>query len=271
MVEDESSLQRRINFSASSLIILLLIIAFTAIAGAFGIFILASTPMKNYLPGYLKDSERTATEEQHLRLDSLIKVYEVNEAYVSGILNALNPTADSLPSSMSRKPNPLTPNALKSASPEEKEFMEQIRERDKYNIGDKLNVVPAGMIFGNVNKNSVITEDSKNQYQADIVVPEGSSISAIAEGKVISIASSPKSSGGYDIIIQHPNGFLSKYGRLSGVMVRQGEKVAGGQIIASSVSKQGMKPNHVSLELWHDGDPLIPAEYLNGGNQSRLN
>ncbi|MCH5231835.1 MAG: peptidoglycan DD-metalloendopeptidase family protein [Muribaculaceae bacterium] len=261
-LEDESSLEKKINFSARFPILLLMLIGFTVVAGAFGIFILASTPMKNHLPGYLKESERTATEEQHLRLDSLVHVYEVNEAYITGILNALTPPEIVERDRKEKRTTPLMLDSLLPVSEEERQFMENIREREKYNIGYSSPTVAQTMMFGNVNKSAVITESSKESYQADIIIPEGQPVATIAEGKVISIASSPKTSGSYEVIIQHPKGFLSKTSRLRTLLVRPGDRVAAGQIIATGTAKDGMKNQHIKLELWRDGDPLIPARYL---------
>lgn len=266
MVEDQSSLQKRINFSIAFPWLLLLIIAIVIITGAFGIFILASTPLKNFLPGYLKDSERTATEEQHLRLDSLVRVYEVNEAYINGVLNALNPVEDLKNNAgENKKTFPLETDSLMPASDVEREFMENIRERDRFNITYASPAAAQTMMFGSVNKNAVITEESKNKYQAEIILPAGASIATIAEGKVISVAASPSASGGYEIIIQHPKGFISKSSRISNLMIKPGDRVMAGQIIATSTYNPGMKNNHMFFELWHEGDPLIPSRYLNGG------
>lgn len=261
-LEDESSLDKKINLSARAPILLLILVACVIIAGAFGVFVLASTPMKNLLPGYLKESERTATEEQHLRLDSLVKVYEVNEAYISGILNALNPPETSGKQWIDKKPVPLSLDSLLPISDEERTFMENIRERDKYNINYASPAAAQTMRFGTLNKSAVISQGSIDNYVAEIIIPVGGPISTIAEGKVISVASSPKNSGGYEVIIQHPKGFLSKTGRLSHLLVRPGDKVAAGQIIASGSAHAGMKGNHILFELWHDGDPLIPARFL---------
>ena len=143
--------------------------------------------------------------------------------------------------------------------------MENIRERDKYNISYASPAAAQTMMFGSVNNAAVVSEDSKNKYQAEILLPAGASVSTIAEGKVISVASSPRASGGFEVIIQHPKGFLSKTSRLTGLMIRPGDRVAAGQIIAGGAASSGLKDNHVVFELWHDGDPLIPSRYLNGG------
>lgn len=265
-LEDESSLEKKLNFSAKTPVLWLILIALLILAGAFGVFITASTPMKNYLPGYLKKSERTATEEQHLRLDSLIKVYEVHEAYIGGILNALNPVSEETDKKvMERRPTPLSADSLLPASEVEKNFMEQIREQEKYNIAYLSQAAAQTMMFGPLSKAALISENSRDSYQAEIILPIGSTVSAIAEGKVISVASSPKASGGFEIIIQHPKGFLSKTSRLSNLLVRPGDRVASGQIIATGTIKPGMQSSHVIFELWHDGDQLLPARYINTG------
>lgn len=265
IIEDESSLEKKLNFSARFLIFLILIVSFVTLAGVLGILILASTPLKNHLPGYLKDSERTATEEQHLRLDSLTHVYEVNEAYVAGILSALNPLNNPEYTKENLSPRPLTVDSLLPPSDEEIEFMEMIRDREKYNIEYASPAAAQTMLFGSVNTSAVITEESIDKNQAEIILPAGGTVTAIADGKVISVASSAKTSGGYEIIIQHPKGFLSKSSRLSSLLVRPGDRVTAGQIIATSTSNPGMKSNRMVFELWHDGDPLIPSRYLNGG------
>ncbi|MCH5228411.1 MAG: M23 family metallopeptidase [Muribaculaceae bacterium] len=267
-LEDESSLEKKLNISARTPWLILLLIGLTVLAGAFGIFILASTPMKNYLPGYLREDQRTATEEQHMRLDSLEKIYNVNEAYIKGILAALNPVDSVAKETAGRNPTPLYADSLISASPEEKTFMENIMERDKYNISYNSPAAAQTMLFGSVNKAAVISQESKGKYQAELIVPSGAPVSTIADGKVISIASSPKTSGGYEVIIQHPKGFLSKSSRLTNLTVQPGDRVAAGQVIALGTAKGGMKSNRVLFELWHDGDPLIPSRYLNGGAEN---
>lgn len=262
-LEDESSLEKKINFSAKFPVLIILLIGIVVIAGAFGIFILASTPMKNYLPGYLKEDERTATEEQHIRLDSLVKVYERNEAYLSGIISALNPEErQGLDKTTDRKRIPLSVDSLIPPGEVEKEFMDNIRDRDRYNINYASPAAAQTMMFGTVNKSGVITEDSKNSYIAEIILPRGAAVSTVADGKVISIASSPKASGGYEVIIQHPKGFLSKSSRLVNLLVKPGDRVAAGQVIATSAASEGLKDNHILFELWHDGDPLIPSRYI---------
>lgn len=263
-LEDESSLEKKIQVSARFPVLIFIILIIVVVSAGLGILVFAATPMKNYLPGYLKDSERVDTEEQQLRLDSLIHVYEVNQAYIDGISKILNPVAENKEDSVAEDEavTPLSVDSLMDASEEEREFVENIRERDKYNINYISPAAAYSLMFSSVNKSAVISESSKDKYKAEILLPEGANITAVADGKVISVAHTPRLSDGYEVIIQHPKGFISKSSRLSHLLVTPGDRVASGQIIANGVANPGVKKNYINFELWHDGDPLVPSQYL---------
>lgn len=267
IIEDEATLEKKFNVSAKTHVFLIGALALFISSAVVAVFFLAFSPLRNLLPGYLNKTEREATEEQHLRLDSLLRIYEVNEMYLSGILNALEPTLPDSSILTSNGTEFLPIDSLPSISKEEKEFIETIRERDKYNIAVASQADAETLMFGNINRYAVISEKSKDLYQAEVIIPLGSQVEAVAEGKVISIASSPKTAGGYEVIIQHPKGFLSKSSRLANLLVSAGERVAQGQIIGSTSSKSGRKSETVMFELWHDGNPLKPARYLRGNKE----
>lgn len=265
IIEDETTLERKFNLSGRLLVLLGLLSGFLLLVVCVGIFFLAISPMKNLLPGYLKDSERTATEEQHLRLDSLLKVYEANQYYVDNLFKVLNPSDPDTTIFITPAPStPLSADSLLPQSLEEKKFVEKIRERDKYRIQVPY---PSAefLMFESLNPQAVISDESQDSYIADVIIPYGGAVSAVAEGKVISISSSAKKGGGFEVIIQHPNGFLSKSSRLGPLLISDGDRVTAGQIIAEPSSFRSSKGNLVSFELWHDGNKLIPARYLKGG------
>lgn len=266
-LEDEATLEKKINFSAKFpvyiLVALLILMIFLILSTIF----IYSTPIKNFLPGYLKKSERASTEEQHLRLDSLLHTYEVNQAYLNNVFRILYSTEpDSTYYKTQSATLPLSVDSLLDLSDEERNFIEEIRERDKYNIAVITAADAETMMFGNLNTAAIIPQKDLESIKPEIILPSEGLVSAVADGKVISIASSPKDSGGFEVIIQHPKGFLSKTSRLSNLFVAPGERVSVGQIIGSSFSHSGRNNNIIGFELWHDGNPLIPSRYLNYGN-----
>lgn len=271
-IDDESNLENKVKVSWKLHSYIICLIGLLSIVIIIAMALLAFSPLRNYLPGYLKESERAATEEQHLRLDSVLHIYDINEAYLDNMFNALDPVIDVNQEISDKKNTPLlSPDSLLPASLEEREFMEYIRERDKYNIASSVGLELETIMFEQPHTAAVITEGSKNSYTAEFILPHGAYVSAVAEGKVISIGTTPHTAGGYDIIIQHPKGFLSKCSRLGKPIIKQGDHVSTGQIISATTSESGRMRDKITLELWHNGDRLIPSRYLKIGEENSSN
>ena len=88
-VEDESTLENRLTVSTSVLKWVLVGVAGMLLAMECGAILLIVSPAKRLLPGYLKESERAASEMQHLRLDSLHNAFLNNERYIDHVMEIL--------------------------------------------------------------------------------------------------------------------------------------------------------------------------------------
>lgn len=259
-VEDESTLENRLTVSASVLKWVLVGVAGMLLAMACGAFLLLVSPAKRLLPGYLKESERAASEMQHLRLDSLHNAFLNNERYIDNVMEILEgrpispDTAARIPSSGS--------DSLLPPSVEERRFVSLIRDREKYNVSVIAPLTAESMMFNPINDESVISNASKGKRKAEIILAKGSTVAAIADGRVISVSQSVREGGGSAVIIQHPKGFLSRCSRLGSVLVEVGDEVSGGQIIAVQNTTNALKEEIVSVELWHNGTPLSPSDYI---------
>lgn len=259
-VEDESTLENRLTVSASVLKWVLVGVAGMLLAMACGAFLLLVSPAKRLLPGYLKESERAASEMQHLRLDSLHNAFLNNERYIDNVMEILEgrpispDTAARIPSSGS--------DSLLPPSVEERRFVSLIRDREKYNVSVIAPLTAESMMFNPINDESIISNASKGKRKAEIILAKGSTVAAIADGRVISVSQSVREGGGSAVIIQHPKGFLSRCSRLGSVLVEVGDEVSGGQIIAVQNSTNALKEEIVSVELWHNGTPLSPSDYI---------
>lgn len=269
-LEDESRLEKIVRISASPKKYFLAGAAAVVFLMLAGSFIVAFTPLRNILPGYLKESERAATEESHMRLDSLQQAYENNVAYLANIMEVINPShagKDSI-----RKENiseidiPLSPDSLLPTSIEERKFITMMREREKYNISVIAPLAAESMMFTPINEESIISEKTKTSAKAEVILSKGATVGAIADGRVISISQSVKEGGGTAVIIQHPKGFLSRCSRLGTVLIEPGDFVTGGQIIALSSSGNARKNEIITIEMWHNGNQLVPYDYLGDKN-----
>ena len=94
----------------------------------------------------------------------------------------------------------------------------------------------------------------------DWAVNTGSKVRAAAEG-VVELAYFSESYG-YNILINHNNGFKTRYAHLSEVKVSKGEKVEQSQVIALSGSTGFSTGPHLHFEVVKDGKRVNPIEYV---------
>ena len=184
-LEDESRLEKLIQISASRGKYIICGVAVLIIFMTLGALTVGLSPARRLLPGYLKDSERAATQEHHMRLDSLQQAYEANNAYLSNIIAVMNPTtrpARTLPdSAVSQIDTPFSPDSLFPTSVEERNFLSMMREQEKYNISVIAPLAAESMLFAPVNDESIISEKSKKSKKAEVILAKGSQVAAIAD------------------------------------------------------------------------------------------
>lgn len=94
----------------------------------------------------------------------------------------------------------------------------------------------------------------------DWAVNTGTKVRAAAEG-VVELAYFSESYG-YNILINHNNGFKTRCAHLSEVKVSKGEKVEQSQVIALSGSTGFSTGPHLHFEVVKDGKRVNPIEYV---------
>ncbi|MCT4353455.1 transglycosylase family protein [Streptomyces sp. Je 1-79] len=97
----------------------------------------------------------------------------------------------------------------------------------------------------------------------DFPVPTGTSVKAVASGRVVSAGWG--GAYGYEIVIRHDDGRYSQYAHLSALTVREGQRVGGGQRIARSGSTGNSSGPHLHFEVRTGpgyGSDIDPLAYL---------
>ncbi len=101
----------------------------------------------------------------------------------------------------------------------------------------------------------------KDHYGIDIVARENEPVRSVADGVVI--MSSWTLDGGYIIAIQHSGNLISVYKHNSELFKNVGNFVASGEVIATIGNTGELTSGpHLHLELWHNGNPVNPQEYI---------
>lgn len=88
----------------------------------------------------------------------------------------------------------------------------------------------------------------------DIAVPEGSPVRCPFDGTVVSVNSEDR--GGLSVVVQHANGYTSGYAHLSRALVKPGDLVGSGQVIAESGNSGTSTGPHVHFAVQRFGQPV---------------
>jgi len=101
----------------------------------------------------------------------------------------------------------------------------------------------------------------------DIAVPEGTNVYSVASGRVASSYVTDK--GGKQLVILHDNGFRSGYAHLRFPLVKIGDDVERGQLIAQSGKTGIVTGAHLHFTLKNpEGNFIDPERYIKFIEQS---
>lgn len=100
----------------------------------------------------------------------------------------------------------------------------------------------------------------RHHHGIDIAAPTGTPIYAVQDGRV-RFASRQ---GGYGllVILDHGNGLTTWYGHASRLLVKAGERVRRGQMIAAVGTTGDVTGPNVHFEVRRNGVPLDPLPFL---------
>ena len=220
------------------------------------------TPLHTLLPGYLKASQRAATQEGMLKLDSLSQAMERNQTWIDNVMTVTN--TDRRPTDSAAHSRPMTaydPEDLADPSPMEKRFVSAMEERERFNISVLAPLDADGMIFSPVAGDALVTADSRQSLTATFLLPSESPVQAVADGVVVgSFIESPRA--GYTLIVQHGRGFISTYYHLGNPLVSVGDAVNAGQSIAFPPAPDSRNSRWIKLRMWYNGTSVIPYDML---------
>jgi murein DD-endopeptidase MepM/ murein hydrolase activator NlpD len=109
-------------------------------------------------------------------------------------------------------------------------------------------------------RNHPVLDEKKFHTGIDISVPSGTAVKATANG-IVSFAGWTENSG-IVVVIEHGHGFNTAYAHNTKALVRVGQRVARGEVIARSGSTGISTGPHVHYEIWKDGRPTDPVGFL---------
>jgi murein DD-endopeptidase MepM/ murein hydrolase activator NlpD len=97
----------------------------------------------------------------------------------------------------------------------------------------------------------------------NLAVPEGTPIKAADDG-VVAYAGNELKGYGNLVLIRHANGFVSAYAHASEIMVKRGDTIKRGQVIAHAGQTGNVTSPQLHFEIRKGSTPVDPTQYLGG-------
>ncbi len=245
----------------------------TTIASAVVLFIalltslILFTPVKRLAPGYPSNETVIEALENARKLDSLEKQVRVWAMQFSNIQKVLAGEPVQRLDSLFKVNTPLDREVVQERqyAKEDSIIRDVVANYDRYSLSADAEIsdmVDDIVLFPPVKGivSQAYNEGSSHPY-VDIAVEENTTAFSVAQGVVVSAMWTDEV--GFVCHIQHPNGLLSVYKHLTKLLVEVGDRVIAGAPIAQvgDVGTLSTGP-HLHLELWSEGEPLDPAQYI---------
>lgn len=270
VVMNNETYEERLSFRLSRLNVFLLLVSVSIFMLTLTTFIIAFTPIREYIPGYMDVNIPGQLYRLEQRADSLEKSLATKDLYLQNIRNIIEgrEIIDSISPTIRSDVNydsitigsSVEDSVLRAQYDAQTEYNLFFYETDylyegKLKISDLVFFTPVNGII--INKYNL----ADKHYGVDIATNEESIVKSVLDGTVIFADWTTET--GYTIGIQHARNFISIYKHNSTLLKGTGSHVkAGDPIAVSGDSGELTSGPHLHFELWHNGTPVDPEEYL---------
>ncbi len=271
VILDDHTFEERFSMRLTTLNILIFLFSISIIMMSITFFVIANTSIREFIPGYPNIDQRKQIYELNLMADSLLYDIQQKDRYIQNIKNILednipeDPTEEFIATDVKIDTSGVKKSVEDSLLRAEFEyqnlyslyFTEQDMQESKSESSIRsFNFFPplSGVITARFNV-------AEKHYGVDIVTTHNEATKTTLDGTVIYSGWTLET--GYTIIIQHRQNLLSVYKHNSVLLKKEGDYVHTGDPIAiAGNSGQLSTGPHLHFELWYNGTPVDPEEYI---------
>jgi murein DD-endopeptidase MepM/ murein hydrolase activator NlpD len=249
----------RLNVFVVTLVSAVILIGMTTVFIAF-------TPVREFIPGYSSSELRNQTSILLKQTDSLKTSIALNEQQYERIKMVLKGDITSQEYARIDSVAQIETSAANvdfTPSRQDSLLREEVAREDRYNVIEgataRVNFVFFKPVQGKISNGYSAME---RHYAVDVTAPTGTPVKAAAPGTVIFSGWSAET--GHTIILEHSYGLITVYKHCNSLNKQQNDQVLAGEVIAS-VGNTGELTNgpHLHFEIWSDGYPLDPTNFIN--------
>ncbi len=262
LIIDEDTFEHKLDFSLSRLNVFAVtgFLALMLIVGT--VFLVAYTPLREYIPGYPSSELRKKVYQLELFKDSLRREVRMRDRYIDALRRVM--TGEITPEELSRKALSDSIAAVDTAalkpSHEDSLLRKEVERKEAFRVtGNKegrLHFIPP--VRGLISRRF---DPSAGHLGVDIVLPKNTPVKAIAAGRVLFTGWTPDN--GNVIVLMHSQNFVSVYKHNQKLLKHTGQTVEAGEVIAraGNTGENSTGP-HLHFELWHNNRPVNPELYM---------
>jgi murein DD-endopeptidase MepM/ murein hydrolase activator NlpD len=246
------------------------------IVAVFAVFLTLSLSLSKTLLATWFDPQRKEIEinkkiaELSLAVDSLALEVDNKEKFIQTLKKIMDEDKEFL---KTKQKDSLTNNSAKVEikDPSEIEAIDQELREEFENVEEdglpvvqskKQNDLQSAFLFPPISGIVMSKYNSKiDHFGIDVISQPNEPIRSVSDGTVT--MSSWTMDAGYVLAIQHRNNLISIYKHNSALLQKVGDYVKAGDVV-SIIGNTGELTNgpHLHFELWHDGMPINPEEFV---------
>ena len=261
VVMSEDSFEEKISFVISKFNILSLFTLIIIISLSISFIVLIFSPLKEYIPGKSSSKMQNDLIKLVLKSDSLQNQLNIQDLYLNNISSIMK--GETLDFTENDSATTIVQEVNFSKSKADSLLRIEVESEEISSILNIKKTSSENLVFFSPIDGYISDEFNyeTKHYAVDIVGKKGAKISSVLNGTVIISSWNPET--GNVIGVQHSNNYISFYKHCSFVLKKVGEYVAIGEHIAIIGNSGELSTGpHLHFELWKNGAPLNPENYI---------
>ncbi|MFI5219667.1 MAG: M23 family metallopeptidase [Bacteroidia bacterium] len=268
VIMNDETLEERTSFRLSPLNVFVFTGCLIMSLMILTIYLIAFTPLREYIPGYTDTGMRRKLVALTLQTDSLQTRMASYEIYFQNLRNVINGKTGKDETLKGGKPETRYDTISQlSKSKEDSLLRLEMESQNDFNLREGISAPASSSLssfyFFTPLKGTITSEfeSKKKHFGVDIVSAPNEAIKSTLDGTVI--VSDWTTETGYVIGIQHRNNLFSFYKHNSALLKKAGDFVKAGDAIAiiGNTGEYTTGP-HLHFELWYNGTAVNPVDYI---------
>ena len=267
VVLHEDDYQEVWGFSLNRFNIIAFISIMILLMGTILFSLIAYTPAKELIPGYPDGHVRRNIVRNAIMLDSLEHEIYLRDQYLVNLKKIIH--GENLDNYVGDKDTGKDYQDIQiEKSVHDSLLRQQIEDQEQYSLLLNEPEIRSKPDFTDIHffppLKGIVTNSynyGENHFGTDIVAPPDEVVTSVLDGTVILATWTVET--GYIIQIQHEHNLLSVYKHNSELLKKAGNYTKAGEAIAIVGNSGELTTGpHLHFELWHNGKPLNPEDYI---------